>query len=293
MSLVPFDDRDGSIWLDGKLVPWRDAKLHVLTHALHYGSAVFEGERVYNGKVFKLFEHTERLQKSAEILGFKLPYSIAEIERATEETVAANNIVDGYVRPIAWRGSDEMGVGAHNCRIHLSISTWVWPSYFPPELRQKGIRLCIGKWKRPDPETAPSHAKAAGLYMIGTLEKHAAEAQGYTDSLMLDWRGYIAESTGANIFLVIDGKLHTPIPDCFLDGITRRTVIGMARKHGFEVIERHIPLEDLAKTQEVFLCGTAAEVTPVGEIGPYSFKPGAVTAALIADFDAMVGRVPA
>lgn len=293
MSLVPFDDRDGTIWFDGKLVDWRDAKIHVLTHALHYASAVFEGERVYGGKVFKLAEHTERLRDSAAILGFELPYSVAEIERATEATVAANNIVDGYVRPIAWRGPEQMGVAAQGTRIHIAIATWVWPSYFPPELRQKGIRLTFAPWKRPHPETAPTQSKAAGLYMIGTLSKHAAEDAGYTDALMLDWRGYIAESTGANIFLVIDGKIHTPTPDCFLNGITRRTVIGLAQKHGYEVIERHILPEELAKAQEVFLTGTAAEVTPVGEIGEYRFTPGAVTAALIADYDALVGRVPA
>lgn len=293
MSLVPFDDRDGTIWFDGKLVDWRDAKIHVLTHALHYASAVFEGERVYGGKVFKLAEHTERLRDSAAILGFELPYSVAEIERATEATVAANNIVDGYVRPIAWRGPEQMGVAAQGTRIHIAIATWVWPSYFPPELRQKGIRLTFAPWKRPHPETAPTQSKAAGLYMIGTLSKHAAEDAGYTDALMLDWRGYIAESTGANIFLVIDGKIHTPTPDCFLNGITRRTVIGLAQKHGYEVIERHILPEELAKAQEVFLTGTAAEVTPVGEIGQYLFTPGAVTAALIADYDALVGRVPA
>jgi branched-chain amino acid aminotransferase len=291
MSLVPFDDRDGFIWLDGKLVPWRDAKIHVLTHALHYASAVFEGERVYAGNIFKLTEHTERLFESGQILGFEVPWSVAQIDEACRQVVAANNIVDGYLRPIAYRGAEQMGVAAQQTKVHVAIATWVWPSYFPPELRQKGIRLNISKWKRPHPESAPTQSKAAGLYMIGTLSKHDAEAAGYSDSLMLDWRGHVAEATGANIFLVIDGKIHTPIPDCFLDGITRRTVIELAKKRGFEVIERHIALEEFANTQEVFLTGTAAEVTPVGEIAQYHFTPGPVTAALIADYDALVGRV--
>jgi len=293
MSLVPFDDRDGFIWYDGKLVPWRDAKVHVLTHALHYASAVFEGERVYQGKVFKLREHSQRLIESGRILGFELPWSVEQIDEATLATVKANNITDGYVRPIAYRGAEQMGVAAQETKIHLAIATWVWPSYFPPELRQKGIRLNFSKWKRPHPETAPTQSKAAGLYMIGTLSKHDAEAAGYSDSIMLDWQGNLAEATGANMFLVIDGEIHTPIPDCFLDGITRRTVIDLAKKRGFTVIERKIKPEELAKAQEVFLTGTAAEVTPVGEIGEYRFTPGPITAALIADYDALVGRVPA
>ena len=292
MSLVPFDDRDGTIWFDGKLIPWRDAKVHVLTHALHYASAVFEGERVYQGKVFKLTEHSERLINSGRILGFELPWSVEEINEATRATVAANNIVDGYVRPIAYRGAEQMGVAAQETKIHMAIATWVWPSYFPPELRKKGIRLNFSKWKRPHPETAPTQSKAAGLYMIGTLSKHDAEGQGYSDSIMLDWQGNLSEATGANMFLVIDGEIHTPVPDCFLDGITRRTVIDLAKKRGFKVIERKILPEELAKTQEVFLTGTAAEVTPVGEIGEYRFTPGAITAALIADYDALVGRIP-
>ena len=292
MSLVPFDDRDGTIWFDGKLIPWRDAKVHVLTHALHYASAVFEGERVYQGKVFKLTEHSERLINSGRILGFEMPWSVEEINEATRATVAANNIVDGYVRPIAYRGAEQMGVAAQQTKIHMAIATWVWPSYFPPELRKKGIRLNFSKWKRPHPETAPTQSKADGLYMIGTLSKHDAEGQGYSDSIMLDWQGNLAEATGANMFLVIDGEIHTPVPDCFLDGITRRTVIDLAKKRGFKVIERKILPEELAKTQEVFLTGTAAEVTPVGEIGEYRFTPGAITAALIADYDALVGRIP-
>jgi branched-chain amino acid aminotransferase len=290
---TPFDDRDGWIWYNGKLVPWREAKLHVLTHALHYASAVFEGERVYGGKIFKLTEHTERLALSADILGFKLPYSTAEIDAASREVVKANTVVDGYVRPIAWRGSEMMGVAAQATRINVAIAAWTWPSYFSPEARAKGIRLMFSKWRRPAPDTAPVKAKATGLYMICTLAKHAAENQGYHDALMLDWRGQIAESTGANIFLVMEGALHTPTPDCFLDGITRRTVMGLARRHGIEVIERAIMPDELAKAQEVFLTGTAAEVTPVGEIGPYKFKVGNVTHTLMADYEKEVGKTPA
>jgi branched-chain amino acid aminotransferase len=283
-----FDDRDGFIWLDGKLVPWRDAKLHVLTHALHYASSVFEGERVYGGKVFKLTEHSQRLVESATTMGFKIPYSVAEIDRATEETVKASGIVDGYVRPVAWRGSEMMGVSAQNNKIHLAIAVWEWPSYFTPEARMKGIRLKISEWQRPAPNTAPVHAKAAGLYMICTLSKHKAESEGYDDALMLDWRGQVAEATGANVFFVMDGEIHTPKPDCFLDGITRRTVIGLAKNRQIKVIERAIMPEELAKATECFLTGTAAEVTPVREIGPYKFTPGAVCKTLITDFEAAV-----
>ncbi len=293
MSLIPFDDRDGMIWFEGKLTPWRDAKIHILSHALHYASCVFEGERVYGGKVFKLTEHSQRLADSARILGFELPLSVAEIDEATRQTVAANNIVDGYVRPVAWRGPEQMGVSAQQTKIHFAIATWVWPSYFPPELRQKGIRLTWAKWKRPHPETAPTQSKAAGLYMICTLSKHAAEAEGYQDALMLDWRGQLAEATGANLFLVIDGVLHTPTPDCFLNGITRKTVIELAKRRGIQVVERAIMPDELAKAQEVFLTGSAAEITPVGEIDTYRFTPGDVTRKLIADFDALIGRAPA
>ena len=293
MTLIPYDDRDGTIWFGGRLVPWREAKIHILTHALHYASCVFEGERVYGGKVFKLTEHSQRLVESARLLGFELPLSVAELDEATRQVVAANAIVDGYVRPVAWRGAEQMGVSAQQTKIHIAIATWIWPSYFPPELRQKGIRLTWAKWKRPHPETAPTKSKAAGLYMICTLSKHAAEAEGYQDALMLDWRGQVAEATGANLFLVIDGALHTPEPDCFLDGITRRTVIDLARRRGINVVERSIMPEELAKAQEAFLTGTAAEITPVGEIAQYRFTPGDVTRRLIADFDALVGRAPA
>ena len=287
-DLVPFHDRDGFIWFDGKLIPWRDAKVHVLTHGLHYGSAVFEGERVYGGKVFKLAEHSERLVKSGEILGMTVPFSAAEIDAATNETVKANNIVDGYVRPIAWRGSEMMGVAAQANKIHLAIACWVWPSYWSPEARMRGIRLNISEWRRPHPQTAPTASKAAGLYMICTMSKHKAEADGYEDSLMLDYRGQVAEATGANIFFVFDGELHTPTPDCFLDGITRRTVIDIAKKRGLKVIERAIMPEEMAKATECFLSGTAAEVTPVREIGPYTFTPGEISKTLISDYDALV-----
>ncbi len=288
MSILPFDDRDGVIWYDGALVPWREANLHVLTHGLHYASCVFEGERVYNGKVFKLTEHSERLAASARILGFDLPYSVAEIDAATNETVKAMGFTDAYVRPVAWRGSEMMGVAAQDSRIHVAIAVWQWPSYFSPEAKMAGIKLMWAPWRRPAPDTAPTASKAAGLYMICTLSKHEAEAKGYQDALMLDYRGYLAEATGANLFLVMDGKIHTPTPDCFLDGITRRTVIDLARKRGIEVIERHIQPEELANTQEVFLTGTAAEVTPVGQIGDHTFTPGRVCEVLVKDYDALV-----
>jgi branched-chain amino acid aminotransferase len=285
MSLIPYDDRDGLIWLDGKLIPFRDAKLHVLTHGLHYASAVFEGERAYGGEVFHLTEHSQRLVDSAKLMDFTIPYSVEEIDRATRETVAANKMPDCYVRPIAWRGSETMGVSAQQNKIHLAIAVWEWPSYFSPEAKMKGLRLQISDWRRPAPNTAPTKAKAAGLYMICTLSKHKAEREGYQDALMLDWRGQVAEATGANIFFSKDGKLHTPTPDCFLDGITRRTVIAMAKARGIEVIERAIMPEELTGFEECFLTGTAAEVTPVSEIGPYRFTPGRICQQQLADFD--------
>ena len=286
-----FEDRDGYIWMNGTLVPWRNAKIHVLTHALHYASSVFEGERSYGGKVFKLEEHTERLFYSARTLDMKIPYTADEINTATYEVLRANNITDGYLRPIAWRGSEQMGVTAQNARINVMISCWVWPSYFTLEARLKGIRLQLSEWRRPSPACAPVKAKAAGLYMICTLSKHAAERAGYEDALMLDYRGQVAEATGANVFFVIDGEIHTPTPDCFLDGITRRTVMELAAKRGYKLIERAIMPEEMGKAQECFLTGTAAEVTPVREIGPYKFAPGDVCRTLMSDFDALVGRV--
>jgi branched-chain amino acid aminotransferase len=292
MALVPYDDRDGFIWMNGAVVPWRDARVHVLTHALHYASCVFEGERVYDGRIFKLREHTLRLADSARKLGFELPHDIATLEQACQQVVAANGIGDGYVRPLAWRGPEMMGVSAQNCRINVAIAAWTWPAYFTPEARLKGIRMTRAIYDRPAPNTAPTQSKAAGLYMICTLSKHEAEAKGYDDALMLDYRGYLAEGTGANLFLVIGGKLHTPLPDCFLDGITRQTVIGLAQSRGIEVIERHIKPEELNDADEVFLTGTAVEVTPVREIDAHRFEVGAITRQLILDFDALT-REPA
>ncbi len=294
MSGPPFDDRDGYIWMDGELVPWRSAKLHVLTHALHYGSSVFEGIRAYRGKPFKLKEHSERLVYSAEVLDMKIPYTAEQLAEATLATLRANNISDGYIRPVAWRGSEQMGVPARSATIHVGIGCWVWPQYFSLEARLKGIRLIMSKWRRPDPATAPVHAKAAGLYMICTLSKHDAERAGYDDALFLDWRGHVAEATGANVFFVFDGEIHTPTPDCFLDGITRRTVIDLAKKRGYKIVERTIMPEEMADAQECFLTGTAAEVTPVREVAEtYKFTPGEVCRTLMSDFDVMVGRADA
>ncbi|WPZ12870.1 branched-chain amino acid aminotransferase [Nitratireductor rhodophyticola] len=284
MAAVPFDQLEGFIWLNGEFVKWTDAKIHVLSHGLHYASAVFEGERAYGGEIFKLTEHTERLHESARILGFTIPWSVQEIDDACRELLARQGFADAYVRPIAWRGSEMMGVSAQNNRINLAIAIWQWPSYFDPEQRLKGIRLDMAEYRRPDPRTAPSRSKAAGLYMICTLSKHAAEAKGYADAMMLDWRGQVAEATGANIFFVRDGVLHTPTPDCFLDGITRRTVIDLARRRGIEVVERAIMPEELEGFEQCFLCGTAAEVTPVSEIGPYRFEVGEITRLLMNDY---------
>ncbi|QWK76966.1 branched-chain amino acid aminotransferase [Ochrobactrum sp. BTU1] len=288
MAAISFDQREGFIWQDGEFVAWKDAKVHVLTHGLHYASAVFEGERAYGGEIFKLTEHTERLHESARILGFEIPYSVDEINDACRELLKKQGSEDAYVRPIAWRGSESLGVSAQNNRIHLAIAIWQWPSYFSPEEKMKGIRLDIAEYCRPDPRTAPSRSKAAGLYMICTISKHAAEAKGYADALMLDWRGQVAEATGANVFFVKDGALHTPKPDCFLDGITRRTIIDLAKRRGLEVIERVIMPEEMETFSECFLCGTAAEVTPVSEIGKYHFKPGEITNLLMNDYTAEV-----
>jgi branched-chain amino acid aminotransferase len=290
MSLVPYDDRDGWIWFDGQFTPWREAKVHVLTHALHYASAVFEGERMYGGEIFKLTEHTERLLKSAEILDFTIPYTVAQIEAACKETCARNGLTDCYIRPIAWRGSETVGVSAQDTRIHLAIAVWDWPSYFNPEEKAKGIALGWAKYRRPAPDTAPTAAKAAGLYMICTVSKHAAEREGFADAMMLDWRGYVAEATGANVFFIKDGVLHTPDPDCFLDGITRRSVIDLARGKGFEVVQRHIRPEELADFSECFIVGTAAEVTPVSQIGEFAFRPGNISLSLMDDYARMVRR---
>jgi branched-chain amino acid aminotransferase len=285
---LPFDQRDGVIWYDGQVVPWGDAKLHVLSHGLHYASCVFEGERAYGGEIFKCSEHSERLKRSAQVLDFEIPYSVAEIDAAKRLVLEKNGQRDAYVRPVAWRGSETLAVSAQDTKIHLAIATWEWPSYFDPAQRLKGLRLDLATYRRPDPRTAPCSAKAAGLYMICTISKHQAERKGYADAMMLDWEGRVAECTGANIFFVQDGKIHTPIADCFLDGITRRTVIDLARRRGIEVVERRIMPEDLSGFSECFITGTAAEVTPVSEIAQWNFKPAQITQQLMDDYSAEV-----
>jgi branched-chain amino acid aminotransferase len=288
MAGPAFDDRDGVIWFDGQLVDWRHAKVHVLTHAMHYASAVFEGERAYGGEIFKSTKHSQRLKESARILDFEVPYTAAEIDAAKALVLQKNGFADAYVRPVSWRGSEMMGVSAQHNKIHLAIAAWDWPSYFDPAQRMKGIRLDIAEYRRPDPATAPARSKAAGLYMICTISKHRAERRGYADALMYDWQGRVAECTGANIFFIKDGVLHTPIADCFLSGITRETVIDLARRRGFEVVERRILPDELSSFNECFITGTAAEVTPVGEIGPHTYTPGNITGALIDDYSAEV-----
>jgi len=290
MALIPFDDRDGKIWMNGEMIDWRDARTHSLTHALHYGSQVFEGERAYNGKIFKSDAHTKRLRQSCKFLDFDLPVSDAELNQIKDDVLAENNIVDGYVRAFCWRGSEMMAISAQQTKIHLAVAAWQWPSYFDPETKMKGIKMDIAKWRRPAAESAPVHAKAAGLYMICTLSKHEAEKNGFADALMLDYRGYVAEATGANVFFVMeDGKLHTPIADCFLNGITRQTIIELAKDSGIEVIERHIKPEEMAQATECFLTGTAAEVTPVSQIGEYRFTPAAITRQMIDGYNKLVG----
>lgn len=288
MASVPFDQLDGFIWMNGEFVKWADAKIHVLTHGLHYASAVFEGERAYGGEIFKLQEHTQRLHDSAKILGFTIPYSQEVINDACRQLLRKQGFTDAYVRPIAWRGSESMGVAAQANSINCAIAIWQWPSYFDPEQKLKGIRLDLAEYRRPDPRTAPSKAKAAGLYMICTLSKHAAEAKGYADALMLDWRGQVAEATGANVFFVKDGQLHTPDADCFLNGITRQTVIELAKRRGLTVNERVIMPEELTSFSECFLTGTAAEVTPVSEVGDFRFTPGEISKLLMNDYTAEV-----
>jgi branched-chain amino acid aminotransferase len=285
---VPFDQMPGVIWFDGKLIPSPDAKIHILTHGLHYGSAVFEGERSYGGVIFKSKEHSERLKHSATILDFEIPYSVAEIDAAKRLVVEKNGQPDAYVRPIAWRGSEQLGVSAQGNAIHLAIATWEWPSYFDPAQRLKGIRLDLAEYRRPDPRTSPCLAKAAGLYMICTISKHRAERRGYADAMMLDWEERVAECTGANIFFIRDGKIHTPIADCFLAGITRATAIDLAKRRGIEVIERRILPDELTGFSECFITGTAAEVTAVSEIAQWRFTPGAITKQLMDDYTAEV-----
>jgi branched-chain amino acid aminotransferase len=283
-AAAPFDNRPGEMWMNGEFIPWSDAQLHVLSHALHYASSVFEGERAYGGQIFKLREHTERLFKSAEILDMEIPYTVEEIDNACIELLQRQGLKDAYVRPVAWRGSEMMGVSAQITKINVAIAIWEWPSYFDAEQRLKGIRLDMAKWRRPDPATAPCEAKAAGLYMICTLSKHEAERKGYADALMLDYRGQVAEATGANVFFVKNGELHTPTPDCFLNGITRQTVMGLARDRQIKINERAIMPEEMATFEECFIVGTAAEVTPVSEIGPYNFTVGEITTTLMNDY---------
>ena len=289
MTLVPFDDRDGLIWLNGELVDWRSANTHVLSHGLHYASSVFEGERAYNGVIFESAWHTRRFRESARTMDFEIPFTDDEIIAAKEAALKANGLSDAYLRPVAWRGSEMMAISAQHTKTHVAIAVWEWASYFDPEVKMKGIALDIASWKRPSPETAPVHAKAAGLYMICTMSKHEAERKGFTDALMLDYRGYIAEATGANIFFLMnDGKLHTPKPDSFLDGITRQTVIRLAKSMGTEVVERHIKPEELADVSECFLTGTAAEVTPVSQISEHNFNPGAFSRSIMESYAALV-----
>ena len=282
-----YSDRDGWIWMDGGFVPWRDAKVHILTHALHYASSVFEGERAYGGRIFRSTEHSERLHYSAGALGFSIPYGVDEIDRLKLEVMERNGLSDAYIRPIAWRGSEMMGVSAQMNRIHLAITAWEWGAYYG-DAKMRGARLDIAKWKRPSPETIPCSAKAAGLYMICTLSKHEAEAKGFSDAIMMDYRGYVAEATGANVFFVRDGEVHTPLPDCFLNGITRQSVIGLLRERQITVHERHIEPAEMESFQQCFLTGTAAEVTPVAEIGSYSFEVGAMVRDLVGAYDTMV-----
>ncbi|MDZ4310921.1 MAG: branched-chain amino acid aminotransferase [Cypionkella sp.] len=286
--MAGYDDRDGFIWMDGKLVEWRSANVHILTHALHYASSVFEGERCYNGKIFKSVQHSERLRKSGALLDMDLPYSVAEIEAAKEATLKANGLTDAYVRALAWRGAGEdMGVASKKNPIRMAVAVWSWGNYYG-DAKTKGAKLDIAKWKRPSPETIPHEAKAAGLYMICTMSKHAAEAKGCSDAMMFDYRGYVAEATGANIFFVKDGEVHTPLPDAFLNGITRQTVIGMLRDQGIVVHERHILPAELEGFQQCWLTGTAAEVTPVGQIGEYNFEVGALTLGISDQYEKLV-----
>jgi len=283
-----YDDRDGKIWMDGTLQDWRDANVHILTHAMHYASSVFEGERAYNGKIFESRRHSERLHYSASCLDFEIPYTVDEIEAAKMQVLAANGLTDGYVRAVAWRGAGEdMGVSSKRNPVRLAIAAWGWGNYYG-DAKMKGAKLDIAKWKRPSPETAPSHAKAAGLYMICTMSKHAAEAKGCSDAMMFDYRGYVAEATGANIFFVKDGEVHTPKPDCFLNGITRQTVIGMLNERQIKVHERHIMPEELEGFEQCWLTGTAAEVTPVGQIGDFTFDVGALTRGMAEAYEAKV-----
>lgn len=292
MSLLPFDDRDGFIWFDGRLVPWRDAKIHVLAHGFHYASLVFEGERLYNGTIFKGQQHTERLFFSAQQMDFTIPYSVDEINAAKAEVIAANKLTNAYVRPFAWRGSEQMGVAGKLNKIHVAIAVWDWPSYFSPEARMAGLKVVTGKWRRPAPDSIPCHAKCAGVYMICTLNKHAAMEAGYDESLMLDHKGAITETTAANLMFVRGNEIHAPSTESFLNGITRQTVLPLAERRGYKVIERTILPEELPLFSEAFVTGTAAEVTPVASIDDVVFPGREVTKVLMQDYDDLVhGRL--
>jgi len=283
-----YDDRDGKIWFDGNFVDWRDANVHVLTHAMHYASSVFEGERAYNGKIFKSVEHSERFKKSANLIDFEIPYTVEEIENAKYQALEKNGLSNAYVRAFAWRGAGEdMGVASSRNPVRVAVAVWSWGNYYG-DAKFKGAKLDIAKWRRPDPATAPSQAKAAGLYMIATMSKHAAEDKGCSDAMMFDYRGYVAEATGANMFFVKDGEVHTPKPDAFLNGITRQTVIDLLKKKGISVIERHIMPDELEGFEQCWLTGTAAEVTPVGQIGDYTFEVGALTKEISESYDKLV-----
>ena len=283
-----YDDRDGFIWMDGDLVEWRSAKVHILTHAMHYASSVFEGERAYGGRIFRSEDHSRRLLASGKAMDIPIPYTVDEIEAAKSATMRANDLSDAYVRVVCWRGSGlDMGVASARNPVHMAVAAWEWGAYYG-DAKFKGAKLDISKWKRPSPETIPCHAKAAGLYMICTMSKHAAEANGCSDSLMMDYRGYVAEATGANVFFVKDGAVHTPTPDCFLNGFTRQTVIELLERKGVEVVERHIEPSELESFEQCWLTGTAAEVTPVGEIGPYNFEVGAMARDLSAEYERFV-----
>ncbi len=288
MGIIPFDDRDGYIWFDGKLVPWREAKIHVLNQGLHYGGCVFEGERSYSGKIFRSKDHTRRLIRSAEILGMEIPYSIEEIEAAKREALDANNIINGYIRPVAWRGSEQMGVAVNLSKTHMAIACWEWPSYFPPEIREKGISMRTSRWRKPAPDTAPTESKAAGLYMINTMARQEAEKEGYTDALFLDYRGNVVEGTGANFFAVRDGVLITPKPDCFLNGLTRQTIIQLAKDMDIPFMEAVIRPDELKSMDEIFITGTAAEVTAVGKIDNLTFTVGPITRKLRQAYEDLV-----
>lgn len=292
MSLIPFDDRDGTIWFNGDMIPWRDAKIHVINHGLHYASCIFEGERAYEGKIFKSHEHTTRLFRSASVLGMDIPFEPEEINQAKEAVLKANNFTNAYLRPVAWRGSEQMGIAARATRTHVAIAAWEWPSYFSPELRENGISLKTSTWQKPAPNTALTEAKAAGLYMINTLSKHQAEDEGYTDALMLDYRGYAVEATGANLFCIKNGVIFTPKPDCFLNGITRQTAIELAKELGYKLVEDFITVDFLKSADEVFITGTAAEVTAVGKIDTTTYTVGPVTRALRDAYENLVRGRP-